>query len=99
MLAKTVCQSPDASPDTPLSRASPLPQVDRVQAVVALHALIRNTVPTELDLKYSQNVGAGLIAKTVCQSPDASPDTPLSRASPLPQVDRVQAVMALHALI
>ncbi|PMU24507.1 hypothetical protein C1X89_13935 [Pseudomonas sp. GP01-A8] len=29
-------------------------------------------------------VGAGLLAKAVCQSPDALADPPLSRASPLP---------------
>ncbi|CAI8851848.1 FAD_binding_2 domain-containing protein [Pseudomonas sp. IT-P258] len=32
------------------------------------------------------NVGAGLLAKAVCQSAQMPPDTPPSRASPLPQV-------------
>ncbi|PQP05178.1 hypothetical protein C5612_05700 [Pseudomonas frederiksbergensis] len=31
------------------------------------------------------NVGAGLLAKAVCQSPSMLPVIPLSRASPLPQ--------------
>ncbi|PJK35892.1 hypothetical protein CWC48_12040 [Pseudomonas sp. S10E 269] len=33
-------------------------------------------------------VGAGLLAKAVCQPASVSTDTPLSRASPLPQVLR-----------
>ncbi|PTC25509.1 hypothetical protein C9382_24395 [Pseudomonas aylmerensis] len=39
-------------------------------------------VPT---LEYIPNVGAGLLAKAVDQLAYSSTDTPLSRASPLPQ--------------
>ncbi|AYF48415.1 hypothetical protein DXV65_12730 [Pseudomonas fluorescens] len=41
-----------------------------------------NLVPT---LEYNPNVGAGLPAKAVGQSASPATDTPLSRASPLPQ--------------
>ncbi|AZP73175.1 hypothetical protein EJJ20_32695 [Pseudomonas poae] len=34
-------------------------------------------------------MGAGLLAKAPCQSPNVSTDTPLSRASPLPHLDRI----------
>ncbi|AYF50059.1 hypothetical protein DXV65_21730 [Pseudomonas fluorescens] len=36
-------------------------------------------------LKYTPNVGEGLLAKAPHQSPFAATDPPLSRASPLPQ--------------
>ncbi|KAB0501442.1 hypothetical protein F7R14_21670 [Pseudomonas lini] len=39
--------------------------------------------------EYSDPVGAGLLAKAVCQAISALTDTPSSRASPLPQ-GRVQ---------
>ncbi|PTC31563.1 hypothetical protein C9382_05665 [Pseudomonas aylmerensis] len=41
-----------------------------------------NSVPA---LKYTLNVGAGLLANVPDQSPFAATDPPLSRASPLPQ--------------
>jgi D-methionine transport system substrate-binding protein len=37
-------------------------------------------------------VGAGLLAKALYQSPDAFTDTPLSRASPLPQLTELFAL-------
>ncbi|TBN39589.1 hypothetical protein EYC95_20770 [Pseudomonas sp. BGI-2] len=37
------------------------------------------------------HVGAGLLAKAVCQATSMSTDTPSSRASPLPQVTRPAA--------
>ncbi|PTC31561.1 hypothetical protein C9382_05655 [Pseudomonas aylmerensis] len=41
-----------------------------------------SSVPT---LKYTPNVGAGLLAKAPDQPPSPATDPPLSRASPLPQ--------------
>ncbi|CAI8706764.1 conserved hypothetical protein [Pseudomonas jessenii] len=42
----------------------------------------RSAMPVNL---MQPHVGAGLLAKAATQSTQMSPDTPLSRASPLPQ--------------
>ncbi|PKH85006.1 hypothetical protein CXF97_01030 [Pseudomonas sp. Choline-02u-1] len=58
-------------PDTPLSRASPLPHWSGGNSTI----FSATRFP----------VGAGLPAKAAAGSRSSLPDTPLSRASPLPQ--------------
>ncbi|KAA8739058.1 hypothetical protein FE275_19010 [Pseudomonas koreensis] len=44
-------------------------------------------IQMEMSVATLNPVGAGLLAKAVGHSRQMSPDTPLSRASPLPQGD------------
>ncbi len=118
--------STSMSPDTPPSRASPLPQVQWLNAKSANHPnqLWERVCPRRgrhirhrcrLTLRHreqarsyrfsgcTQNlrttqimVGAGLPAKRPAHSTSMSPDTPPSRASPLPQVQWLNAKSANH---
>jgi len=97
LLAKAVCQALNASADTPPSRASPLPQLNRFMPDRS-RSPGRDAGPPQRQGPFhpltskprhgSKNVGAGLLAKAVCQAPNASTDTPPSRANPLPQLNR-----------
>jgi len=85
LLAKAVCQLPEISTEPALSRASPLPQGGMGRPCLRRNAWrfqSRNHAPGFTPLK---NVGAGLPAKAVYQSPEISTEPALSRASPLPQ--------------
>ncbi len=97
LLAKAVCQAPNASTDTQPSRASPLPQLnrsmpDRPRSPGREVGPLPRQGPfhplTSKPRHGSKNVGAGLLAKALCQALNASADTPPSRASPLPQLNR-----------
>jgi hypothetical protein len=83
--AKAVYQLPEISTEPALSRASPLPQWGMGRPCLRRKAQRfqpRNLTPGFTPIK---NVGAGLLAKAVCQSPEISTEPALSRASPLPQ--------------
>ena len=118
MPAKAVDQAPNASTDSPPSRASPHPQGDPgmtrglgctqikcgswlacesdrsgTECINCQPAFASKPAPTGgsvclgLPGVSRSNVGAGLPAKAVDQAPNASTDSPPSRASPLPQGD------------
>ncbi|CAI8781411.1 hypothetical protein D9M71_849860 [compost metagenome] len=55
----------------------------RMAATITGFALNRD--PQDLSENTQNLVGAGLLAKAVCQATMVSTDTTLSRASPLPQ--------------
>ena len=86
LLAKAACQSLKRVTDPPPSRASPLPHlacVPRLESGCTTRsnagAASRPPAPTPIN-----TVGAGLLAKAVCQSLKRVADQPPSRASPLP---------------
>ncbi len=85
MLAEEVCQSPEIATEAALSRASPLPHWGIGRPCLRRKAWrfqSRNQTPSPTPIK---NVGAGLLAKAVCQSLEIPTEPALSRASPLPQ--------------
>ncbi len=84
LLAKAVCQSLEVSIDPPLSRASPLPHWGMHRPLMRRKARQFQPRRRNSGLTPIKNVGAGLLAKAVCQSLEVSVDPPLSRASPLP---------------
>ncbi len=81
--AKALCQSPNLSTEPPPSGASPLPHLflccleDQAGALACLRIV---------QTLHKTPVGAGLLAKAQCQSPNLSTEPPPSRASPLPHL-------------
>ena len=71
LLAKRPSHPTSMSPDTPLSRASSLPQGSCIGFNTVQHP--------------KSTVGASLLAMRLAHPTSMSPDTPLSRASSLPQ--------------
>ncbi|MDB5994279.1 MAG: hypothetical protein JWP42_1415 [Pseudomonas sp.] len=77
--------------DTPLSRASSLPQKSSLHAAclsLSPASWLLQLIGVKTDFPFTANplVGASLLANAVGQSTLIVTDTPLSRASPLPQV-------------
>jgi hypothetical protein len=84
--AKAVCQSMNRVTDPAPSRASPLPHsgcIPRLGLGCAVGETVRAAprIPSRTTIK---TVGAGLLAKAVCQSMNRVTDPAPSRASPLP---------------
>jgi len=83
LLAKALCQSLNLSTEPPSSGASPLPHLflrcleDQASTIACLR--IAQTL-------HKPPVGAGLLAKALCQSPNLSTEPPSSGASPLPHL-------------
>src|SRR5450830_1662273 len=69
----------------------------RVGGAALAVAQANNRANASLCFNVDLLVGAGLLAKAVCQSPDALTDIPPSRASPLPHFDWVCRFLAVSA--
>ncbi|CRM83786.1 putative membrane protein [Pseudomonas sp. 8 R 14] len=92
MLPMTVDQLMNQLTDTPLSGASPLPQLSRLHPADfgRMGGSQKSRVGSRHGLTHlGLNVGGGLLPIAVCQLTDSLADPPSSGASPLPQLSRV----------